>query len=98
MHTFRQILETKLSQQKPSNQEVDLKTLQFLFGKIIGNLYGARGKSNVLPARFEDGVLTLTVYKSLWFSEVTLIREDLRESLNKEIGSTAVTEIRLQRK
>lgn len=97
METLRRILEAKLSE-KPKKPTIDEKTIQFLFAKIIQAEYGAQGKSNVLVLSFQKGILTLGVYKSLWQAEITLIREDLQERLNTEIGSNLVKDIRIQRK
>lgn len=77
---------------------MDEKTIQFLFEKVIQEHYGIKGKSNVLALSFRGGILTLGIYKSLWQAEVSLTKEDLRESLNKKIGSELVRSIRIQRK
>lgn len=98
MNSFRHILQTKLAQNKVGAPKMDEKTIQFLFEKVIQNQYGVQGRSNVLPLTFREGILTLGVYKSLWQAEITLIKEDLRESLNKEIGSELIQNIRIQRK
>lgn len=98
MNSFRHILQTKLEQTKPKKPTIDEKTIQFLFQKIIQGQYGAQGKSNVLPLTFQEGILTLGVYKSLWQAEITLIKEELRQSLNQEIGTELVQIIRIQRK
>lgn len=98
MNSFRDILRSKLAQVTTERPAIDQKTLQFLFEKIIEREYGAQGKSNVVTLGFNDGVLVLGVYKSLWLTEITLVRDDLREKLNSEIGSEHVKSIRVQRK
>ncbi len=98
MNSFQSILQTKMAQATPKRPKMDEKTIQFLFEKVVGEYYGSKGKSNVLPVRFQDGVLTLAVYKSLWQAEISLTQEDLRDSMNAKIGSDLVKTIRIQRK
>lgn len=98
MNSFQNILQAKLNQVAPKAPKMDEKTIQFLFEKVIQEYYGVKGKSNVLPLGFKDGVLVLGIYKSLWQAEVSLNKEELRESLNKKIGEELVKSIRIQRK
>lgn len=98
MNSFQNILQAKLNQSAPKAPKMDEKTIQFLFEKVIQEYYGVKGKSNVLALGFKDGVLILGIYKSLWQAEVSINKEELRESLNKKIGEELVTSIRIQRK
>lgn len=98
MNSFQNILQAKITQEHTKAPKMDEKTIQFLFEKVVGEYFGSKGKSNVLPVHFREGVLMLAVYKSLWQAEVTLSKEDLREALNKKIGSDLVKDIRIQRK
>jgi hypothetical protein len=98
MNSFQNILQAKLSQATPKAPAMDEKTIQFLFEKVIQEYYGVKGKSNVLPLGFKGGVLVLGIYKSLWQAEVSINKEELRESVNKKIGEELVRSIRIQRK
>jgi hypothetical protein len=98
MNSFQNILQAKLTQVTPEAAVMDEKTIQFLFEKVVTEYYGAKGKSNVVPLSFKEGVLTLGVYKSLWQSEITLTKEDLLESINQKIGDALVKVIHIKRK
>lgn len=99
MNSFQNILHAKVAKTGPESSPVmDEKTIQFLFEKVVQEQYGVKGRSNVIALSFRKGILTLGIYKSLWQAEVTLTKDDLRESLNKKIGSEMIKSIKIQRK
>ena len=78
---------------------------------VSGPKFGAGGVSRVLTAfgrigppvtehadavNFRRGVLTLQVHESAWLTELTFLRSEIIERVNKMVGKTAVKEVRLR--
>lgn len=74
---------------------LDAKTIFFLFTRLVKQYYGERGRKAIYPFRYDEAVLTIKVASPLWASELLLVKEELCASLNREIGTTVVTDIRV---
>jgi hypothetical protein len=48
------------------------------------------------PAFFKNGILTLTVGESVWLTELTFLKPELIQRINKGLGRDAVEDIRLK--
>ncbi len=75
---------------------IDEKTVFFLAGKVIVELYGVRGGENIQPALFREKKLFFTVSSSLWANELWLERDMIRKKINEEIGQDEVSEIKVK--
>ena len=51
---------------------------------------------NAEPAFFRSGVLTLTVGKSAWLTELTFLKGEVMERMNAALGKPVVKDIRLR--
>ena len=78
---------------------------------VSGPRFGAGGVSRVLSAfgrigppvtehadavDFRRGVLTLQVHESAWLTELTFLRTEIIDRVNRMVGKTAVKEVRLR--
>lgn len=72
----------------------DEKTVFYLAEKVIGELYGARGRKNISPRYWKKGKLFLACQSPLWANELWISRDELRERMNRELGYEGVSEIK----
>jgi len=72
----------------------DEKTVFFLTEKVVGELYGVRGRENVAPRYWKDGKLFLSCRNPLWANELWVARDILRDHINRELGHEGVKEIK----
>ncbi len=77
---------------------IDEKTVFFLLEKVVESIYGKKGKENILPESFTKGTLSIFVYKSLWFTEVSLEKKSLMDAINSELGKAVIESIHVKRK
>jgi predicted nucleic acid-binding Zn ribbon protein len=97
MKQFHQLLKSKTNQKK-KKIVLDEKTIFFLFEKILSRQYGVKGKENVFPEAFKEGILYIFVHKSLWHTELSLEKDFFVKAVNEEIGERALVDIRVKRK
>jgi predicted nucleic acid-binding Zn ribbon protein len=97
MKQFYQLLNNTSS---PKNKALllDEKTIFFLFEKFASLHYGVKGKENIFPESFKDGILYIFVYKSLWHTELSLEKDFFIKTINNEIGESIVQDIKVKRK
>lgn len=80
----------------PSIQEVDGKTVCYLFQQIIRSDYGLRGEREIMPLQCESGILIIHVENPLYTNELWIRKESLLERLNTLLeGSGEITDIKL---
>ena len=72
---------------------VDDKTIFFLFGKVVEEQYGVRGKKVVKPVRFEGDTLIVQVASPLWANELLIQKQVLCGRVNTLLGKEVLTEI-----
>lgn len=72
----------------------DEKTVFFLTEKIVGDLYGVRGRENISPRYWKNGILFCSCKSPLWANELWITREALRDRINRELGYEGVKEIK----
>ncbi|NTW46055.1 MAG: DUF721 domain-containing protein [Candidatus Moranbacteria bacterium] len=68
----------------------DEKTVFFLAERVIGGMYGDRGRENLKPRFFRNGKLFIACSGPLWANELWIGREAFRERINRELGSDGV--------
>jgi predicted nucleic acid-binding Zn ribbon protein len=57
---------------------------------------GAQVAARARPARFADGVLTVTVASAPWMQQLTFLKKHLIEQLNSQLGCDLVRDIYLK--
>jgi predicted nucleic acid-binding Zn ribbon protein len=97
MKQFNQLLNKKTSQKKTLGT-LDEKTVFFLFEKILSKQYGVKGKENAFPELFKEGILYVSVHKSLWHTELSLEKDFFVKAVNEEIGESVLVDIKVKRK
>ena len=96
MRAFKDLI-TKNNHQISKKRELDEKTLFFAFERVVIEWYGIKGKENIYPEDWKEGVLFIRVRSSLWLSEFLMEKEKLLRALHGFLGSEQVKEIRLKR-
>lgn len=97
---MKRIGDMMVSSTMPSNMAgrrrvvADEKTVFYLAEKVIGELYGARGRKNISPRYWKKGKLFLSCQNSLWVNELWISKDELRERINLELGYEGVFEIK----
>lgn len=76
---------------------LDEKSVAFVFGKMIASEYGRRGTENVKMEFYKDKKLYVSARTSVWASELWLNRQELKEMLNKELGTNDIREVVVRR-
>lgn len=61
--------------------------------RVWGETVGAQIAAKAAPAAFRDGVLTVRVASSPWMQQLSLMKPDLIDHLNKALGETLVKEL-----
>lgn len=81
-------------EKKPSQKEVDEKTIFYLFQKIIRRQYGERGEGGISFVFFREGVLGVRTKTPLWANEIWLVRGDLVRELNELLEDEVIRDIK----
>lgn len=58
-------------------------------------LVGPAIAANSDPVKFENGILTIKVKNPAWKNELFLMRENIKESINKTLKKEIINEIKL---
>ncbi len=76
---------------------IDDKTVFYVFRKIIREEYGLRGVTELDPAGFSDGILSIKANNPLYSSELWIRREIIIGRINTTLEQAVVQEIHLVR-
>jgi hypothetical protein len=97
MRSLKEFMEKRGVGYPQSPLRVDDKTIFHLFRKIVREEYGARGATELTPATFSEGVLSVKANNPLYSSELWMRREAVIERINTALEGEGVKEIRLVR-
>ena len=92
LKSFLQKKKTAVSQKLPK-QELDEKTVFYLWQKVVEREYGKQGVNNIRFGFYKNRILFLKIASSNWRNEIWLQKDFLREELNKKIGEKEVKKI-----
>jgi hypothetical protein len=76
--------------------KLDDKSIYYFFNKVVEKEYGNKGLGSLKPDYFEAGKIFVKAKSSVWANELWLNREEIKEKINKEIGSREVVEIKIK--
>lgn len=74
----------------------DEKSIFFAFEKIIKEEFGSRGVKNLKADYLKNKNLFIVCESSVWKSELNLNKEEIKNKLNKELGSVEILEIKIK--
>jgi predicted nucleic acid-binding Zn ribbon protein len=83
-------------QQQPKTPVLDDRTVFYLFKKLVAQEYGSRGEHNIEARFYKNKKLFVAAKSSLWMSELQLNRQHFVDALNREFGTDAVREIKVE--
>ncbi|HMN19268.1 MAG TPA: DciA family protein [Candidatus Moranbacteria bacterium] len=95
MQQLGKLLKKKM--RSKASAALDEKSVAFVFGRIVAAEYGRRGTENVKIEFFRDGKLHVSARTSAWASELWLSRQELKDMLNKELGTEDIKEVVIKR-
>ena len=97
MRAFKDIVSTSQHRAVHQKKVLDDKTVFFAFERIVTDWYGSRGKENIYPEQWKEGVLLVRVRSSLWLSELIMQKECIMTAVNAFLGSEYIQRIDLKR-
>lgn len=83
-------------QERVSRVILDDQTVFYIFRKMVAQEYGVRGGQYIEARYYKNKKLFVAAKNSLWMSELQLSRQHFIDAINKEIGSDAVNEIKIE--
>lgn len=83
-------------QERVAKVVLDDQTVFYIFRKIVAQEYGARGEQYIEARYYKNKKLFVAAKNSLWMSELQMSRDHFIALINKEIGTDAVTEIKVE--
>lgn len=83
-------------QERVSRVILDDQTVFYIFRKMVAQEYGVRGEQYIEARYYKNKKLFVAAKNSLWMSELQLSRQHFIDAINKEIGSEAVNEIKIE--
>jgi hypothetical protein len=97
MESLKKLLIKKTSTNKvQKNTCLDDKTVFFIFKKIIQEEFGTLGLEKFTPDYFSNQTLFIKSNSSAWSSELLMGKKRIMRKINQEVGSEAVTEIKIK--
>ena len=97
MRAFKDIASKAQYRDLHQKKELDDKTVFFAFERIITDWYGSRGKENIYPEQWKEGILVVRVRSSLWLTELIMHKEGITAAVNAFLGSAYIERIDLKR-
>lgn len=76
--------------------DIERKVSEYAVEPVWRRVLGEELARNARPLHLKGGVLTVEARSAAWMSELSLMRERLRESLNKELGSEKIRQLRFR--
>lgn len=83
-------------QERVAKVILDDQTVFYIFKKIVSQEYGARGEQYIEARYYKNKKLFVAAKNSLWMNELQMSRKHFMDAINKEIGSEAVLEIKVE--
>jgi hypothetical protein len=77
-------------------QNLDDKTVFFVFKKVIEEEFGQLGKQKFTPDYFAKGILFIRADNSIWSAELWTNKARIINKINKEIGDVVVENIKMK--
>jgi hypothetical protein len=82
--------------EKKKAQTWDEKSIFFAFERIIKEEFGNQGVKNLTTTYLKNKRLFVEYKSSIWASELNLNKEEIKNRINKELGSEEVWEIKIK--
>lgn len=83
-------------QERVARVILDDQTVFYIFKKIVSQEYGARGEQYIEARYYKNKKLFVAAKNSLWMNELQLSRKHFINAINRELGSDAVIEIKVE--
>lgn len=97
MKAFKDLLVKSRPSKAPQGRTLDDKTIFFAFERVVGEWYGAKGRENIFPEKWEEGELFIRVRSSLWLNELLMEKAKLLMAVNDFLGTDQIKNISLKR-
>lgn len=82
--------------EKKKAQTWDEKSIFFAFERIIKEEFGSHGAKNLTATYLKNKKLFVESKSSVWTSELNLNKEEIKNRINKELGSVEIWEIKIK--
>jgi hypothetical protein len=76
--------------------DIEAKLLSHAVEPVWARVAGPRLASHTRATQLRNGVLTIEARSASWLNEVSMLREEVRERLNTELGGIRVRDIRFR--
>ncbi len=90
MRALKSLLEKKKIKNSP---DIDEKTIFYLWQKIVEREYGKQGTNQIKFGLYKNQTLFLNINNSNWRNEIWMMKDFLRQQLNREIGQEEIKKI-----
>jgi len=77
-------------------QQLDDKTVFFVFKKVISDEFGLIGKQKFNPEYFAHKTLFIKAENSIWSAELWTNKTRIIKKINQEVGDDVVGDIKLK--
>jgi hypothetical protein len=85
-----------ISRKRRVTTQVDEKTIFYFFEKITEEEYGKKGRQSLTPFFLKKKTLGVRAKSPIWANELWLSKGEIRDKINKIIGSDEVREIKIK--
>ena len=97
MKSLKNLLQKKISKDgELQKNNLDEKTIFFVFKRVIQNEFGNLGVENFQPSYFSRKPIFIKTKNPAWAAELWMNKEKIVKKVNQELGEDAVGKIKVQ--